>query len=133
MDMRGWVLVPAGGLSIEGVVWPAGPREVGDSAWYGKLKGAGAEVLTEAEFDVEVDARARANRVGVSKPGSTQVKARRARLSGMGGEVTPVTPVPIVDTSDESPASGPAAVVVPETTTAPKPGKSPRVKRVKIS
>lgn len=47
----GYVVVPDGGLSIQGVKFPAGPRQAGKSGWYRLLVEAGARPISEQEFE----------------------------------------------------------------------------------
>ena len=51
MAMRGWIVVPNGGLKLDGVTWQEGPREIEDEGWYRLLKAAGATDITEEEYE----------------------------------------------------------------------------------
>jgi hypothetical protein len=47
----GYVLVPDGGLRVQGVGFPGGPRAAGKSGWYKLLVAAGCRVITREDFE----------------------------------------------------------------------------------
>ena len=50
----GYVGVPKGGLNINGVDFPAGPRPAGKSGWFKQLLMAGCEEISQAEYEASL-------------------------------------------------------------------------------
>src|SRR5689334_13245637 len=67
----GYVVVPAGGLTVGGVTFPAGPRRAGKGehgGWFRLLVGAGAEPISQAQFEQWEAERARTSRPSKPRP-----------------------------------------------------------------
>jgi hypothetical protein len=80
MAMRGWLLIPEGGLSVTGVSWAAGPREIRDEGWFNLLKSRGARVLTSDEYVAEQQLRGSAPDLGSSAPARPPKKPRTKKV-----------------------------------------------------
>ena len=50
----GYVAVPKGGLNVNGVDFPAGPRPAGKSGWFKQLLMAGCEEISQAEYEASL-------------------------------------------------------------------------------
>ncbi len=47
----GYVVIPAGGLTVDGVRFPEGPRAAGKKGWHRLLLLAGCEEIEQSEYE----------------------------------------------------------------------------------
>jgi len=85
----GYVMVPEGGLKVDGVKFPAGPRAAGKSGWYKLLVAAGCREISQAEYEGLIEAgQSPARAVGAPARGRASGTSGKRR-GGKGEAPTP--------------------------------------------
>lgn len=84
----GYVTVPKGGLRIDGVSFPEGPRAAGKKGWFKLLLINGAEEISQAEYEDQLTGSQSLAGKGVKdaepvqKPARKRVGKRAPALAG---------------------------------------------------
>ena len=69
----GYVLIPEGGITIDGVTFKEGPKAAGKSGWFKLLRDAGCAVITQGEYE---------RLIGETGPEKESKNGKRPRKSG---------------------------------------------------